>query len=87
MSAAKPRWPAPVIFAKKFLVSRHQADCLICDLLGVPRPERPAVDELITATELAEKLKCSPDTVVRQLRQARQAAAAESADEAPDRAA
>jgi hypothetical protein len=73
---AKLRWPEPVIVAKKFLVSRHQADCLICDLLGVPRPERPEVDELLTATELAEKLKCKPDTVVRALRQARRAAAA-----------
>jgi DNA-directed RNA polymerase specialized sigma24 family protein len=75
MSAAKPRWPKPRIWEKKAVVSRWEANCMVAQILGLPLPERPAVDELLTARELAAILKVAPSTVVLRLRQARQAAA------------
>ncbi len=79
MSAAKPRWPQPVVFERKFLVSGWEADCLVASILGLPAPARPEKDELLTARELAAKVKCAPETAVRRLRASlRQGAAADA---------
>ncbi len=85
MPTASPPWPKPTIFEKKFVVSAWEAGCMVADILGVPHPPRPAVDELLTAKELAAKLKCSPETAVRRLRA--RAAADLPADAPEDRAA
>jgi hypothetical protein len=85
LSAPKPRWPAPVIFAKKFLITEWQADCLIADLIGAPKPSRPPRDQLLTAAEVALRLRCRPDTVIRELRLARRRQlAVDRRPEAPD---
>jgi hypothetical protein len=86
MSATKPLpWPKAAIWEKKAVVSKYEADCLVASILGLDPPEKPAVDELLTAKELAAILKVAPSTVVLRLRQHRKQEAAESADE--DRAA
>jgi hypothetical protein len=81
-TAAKPRWPAPIVFEGKNLVDAYEVDCMIAQLLGWPRPKRPQKPELLNADEVAGRLKCARSTVTLRLRQSRKQALASA--EAPN---